>query len=394
MSLKLIKIILLFCMGLGLFFSYQFRAPHRGFSDYRVYHNAGKDILSGKNIYERESEEITPFKYSPLFAVFMAPFAIFDIRISASLFFLLNLACLYFSFILSRKLIFFEQLGSKQIFLVFILVFILSFRAVLHCLHSGQVGIIILFLTLLGLHAITKKQETRGSFLIGLSGMIKYMPFIFGIYFFLKKRYKIALFIALAFLIYCGLPAIFIGFKTNFSYLKEWLPYIISTSLDQGSFLSSKNHSLWSVPIKLFPYYGKLFATLFTVGLFVIAVFLFTFRRKSENNKFNQLYDCTDYGMIFLSMALFNPNAWLHNFALVIFPYMLVVYYLFICNFKDRLVLLFMYFSFILFSLGSESLVGDRLQGILEGYSLVTWGVLFIFAALVKIKFFKEDIRG
>ncbi|MCX5707300.1 MAG: hypothetical protein NTW13_06610, partial [Candidatus Omnitrophica bacterium] len=110
MQRKLIIIILLACLGLGLFIHYQFRAPKRDFSDFRVYYNAGKDILSGKNIYVRYSEEITPFKYSPVFAVFMSAFAVFDKRIAASLFFLVNLACLFFSFSLSRKLIFFQNL--------------------------------------------------------------------------------------------------------------------------------------------------------------------------------------------------------------------------------------------------------------------------------------------
>jgi len=388
MSVKLNTFILLICLGLGLFIHYQFRAPQRGFSDYRVYHNAGKDILSGKNIYLRQSEEITHFKYSPIFAVSMAPFAIFNKRISASLFFLLNLTCLYFSFYLSKKLIFLDKIKPKQEFLIFIIVFILSYRAILHCLDSGQVGLLILFLTLLGLFSISKRKEASGSFLIGFAGMIKYMPFIFGIYFFLKKKYKVVLFIGFSFLFFCLLPAIFIGLKTNFSYLKEWLPYITSTSLDQGSFLDFKNFSLWSVSKRLYSYRSDLFATLFTVGLFFVAIFLFSFRKKVEDTRINRLYDCADYGMVFLSMALFNPNAWLHNFSLVIFPYMLVLYYLVICKFRDKIVLLFVFFSFILFSLGSESLVGDKLQGTLEGYSLVTWGALFIFASLVKIKFF------
>ncbi len=390
MSLKSFLFIMLLGLGLGLFMQYQFRAPKRGFSDYRVYYNAGKDILTGKNIYVRASEEITPFKYSPSFAVFMAPFAIFDKRVSANLFFLFNLVCLYYCFWFSRKLIFFVDLSFKKTALIIFLVLILSFRAILHCLDSGQVGILILFLILLGLFSINKGKAVRGSFLIGYAGMIKYMPFIFGFYFLLKKSYKITLLIVFAFICFCLFPAIFIGLKTNFIYLKEWLPYITSTSLDQGSFLSIKNYSLWSVSKKLFPYYGEIFTSALTIVLFFIAVFLFSFKKREKNTEISKLNDCVDYGMIFLSMALFNPNAWLHNFLVVIFPYMIVIYYLFRCNFKDKLVLLFVFFSFILFSLGSESLVGDKIQVISDSYSLVTWGVLFIFAALVKIKFFSK----
>ncbi len=221
--------------------------------------------------------------------------------------------------------------------------------------------------------------------------MIKYMPFIFGVYFFLRRKFKIVYLMGLSFLIYCLIPAVFLGFKTNFTYLKEWIPYITSTSLGRGSFLDPKNHSLWVISQRLLSCFGAgSFTVLFTVCLFAVAVFLFTFRKKTKNYKINQLCDCADYGMIFLSTVLFNPNAWLHNYSVLIFPYMLIVYYLFICNFKDKLVLIFLFFSFILFSLGSESLVGEKMKIVLENYSLVTWGVLFVFAAIIKIKFFSR----
>lgn len=392
MLYKILVGLILGSLTLGLFIQYQTRAPQRNFSDYRVYHNAGKNILLGKNIYVREAQEITPFKYSPVFAVFMAPFAVFDKRVSASLFFLLNLVCLFFIFRLSRKLIFFQEVGFKKEYMIFFIVFVLSFRAILNCLQSGQVGLLILFLILSGLFFISRGHDTSGSFLIGFAVMIKYMPFLLVLYFFLKKKYRIVFLIMLSLLIYCLLPAIFVGINTNFNYLKEWFPYITSTSLDPGSFMDLKNHSLWAFSRKFFSFTNNSLASLAAISAFFIAVLLFSFGKKKKylDCKLNIFYDCIDYGVIFLCMALFNPNAWLHNFTIIIFPYMVAVYYLFIHNFKDKVVLLLVIFSFILSSLVSESVVGEKMQCIFEYYFTVTWGAVLLFIALVKIKFYSN----
>ena len=213
---KLVYIIAFLSVALTLFIQYQVRAPKRDFSDYRVYYNAGRDILKGDNIYEYDSSEITPFKYAPVFALFMALFAIFSKGVSAGFFFILNLFCLYFIYKISKKLIFFDNLDFRKECLIFIMVFILSFRAILHCLHSGQVGILILFLILCGLYFISRRKEVKGAFFIGFAAMIKYTPFLFGVYFFLKKKYRAGMFVIISMLVYTVLPGFFVGFRPNF----------------------------------------------------------------------------------------------------------------------------------------------------------------------------------
>jgi len=394
MPRKLIVIIIFGSLALGLFIQYQARVTKRGFCDYRVYYEAGRDILTGQNIYQQDSEAITPFKYSPFFAVFMAPFSMVDKRTSASLFFILNLICLFFILKVSRRLIFFKDIGRKKEYLVFLIVFVLSFRAILHCLQSGQVGLLIVLSILLGLLFISRNKQVQGSFLIGFAVMIKYMPFLFGLHFLIKKKYKVCLFFALALIVYCLLPGIFFGAKTNFHYLKDWFPYITSTSLDSGSLVDSKNYSLWTLIRRIIPGISANWAIISIILVFGVVVVLFSIKGKGRqsNPQMNEFYDCIDYGMVFLAMALFNPNAWLHNFVVVIFPYMIVMYYLFICNFKDKIVLALLALSFIFFSLVSESLVGDRMQNMLECCSVVTWGTLLLFAALFKIKFYSNSI--
>jgi hypothetical protein len=390
MKPKAVSIILLFGLFFGLFIHYQTRAPQRNFCDYRVYYNAGKNILEGKNIYIRDKEEITPFKYSPLFAVAMAPLSIFSQRVSANLFFIINLIAILLIFRLSKKLIFFQEVSPGKVSLILAIVFIMSFRFILHCLDSGQVGLLTLFLLVLGLLFITQEKKTAGALLIGLSVMIKYMPFLFVLYFFWRKEFKIASIILLSLVLYCLVPGIFIGFKTNFLYLKEWLPYITATSLDQGSFAYIKNYSLWSLIDRLFPGSGINGVILVTLFIFVVLLFFILKKQKRYTEaRLTGFYNCLDYGMVLLCVALFNPNAWPHNFVMMIFGYLLTVYYLFVCNFKDKIVLILVLVSFILVSLGSQSIVGDALQTRFETYSSVAIGSLLLFVALVKLKFYR-----
>ena len=183
MPRKIIIAILLGSLSLGLFIHYQVRAPKRNFSDYRVYYKAGRDVLEGKNIYVREIEEITPYKYSPVFAVFMSGLSIVNRKASASIFFILNLIFVFFIFKLSRKMIFFRGITTNKELLLLALVLIINSRFILNCLDSGQVGILISFLLILGLFLLSLGKYWKAAFLIGFSIMIKYMPFLFVIYF-------------------------------------------------------------------------------------------------------------------------------------------------------------------------------------------------------------------
>ena len=385
---KIICVIIFLSVALALFVQYQVRAPKRDFSDYRVYYNAGRGILSGENIYVYESKEITPFKYAPVFAVFMAPFAVFSKGVSAGLFFILNLFCLYFIFMFSKKLIFFDGLGFRKECLISITVFVLSFRAILHCLHSGQVGILILFLVLYGLFFISRGKDIRGAFFIGFAVMIKYMPFLFVIYFFLKKKYKAGLFVAISMCAYAILPGFFVGFRSNFLYIRQWLPHITSTSLDGGSLLDIKNHSIWTMVRRFMPFDHNLLATLIVIAVFFVFMFFIVSKNKVayKNDEIKRFYSCVDYGMIFIVMALFNPNAWLHNFVVLIFPYMIATYYLFRCNFKDRIVLVLLIASFILSSSGSYAIMGKAMQAAFEYYCAVIIASIILFGILARIK--------
>ena len=89
-------------------------------------------------------------------------------------------------------MIFFREITPNKEFLLLALVLIINSRFILHCLDSGQVGILISFLLVLGLFMLSLGKDWKAAFLIGLSVMIKYMPFLFVVYFLLKRKFKVA----------------------------------------------------------------------------------------------------------------------------------------------------------------------------------------------------------
>ncbi|MDD5504147.1 MAG: glycosyltransferase family 87 protein [Candidatus Omnitrophica bacterium] len=375
-------------ISLILLCQYQVRAPKRGFSDYRVYYDAGKDMLEGRSIYEYNADEITPFKYAPVFAVFMAPISVFSKPVSAGIFFTLNMLWLFLIFEISRRMIFFEKMASGRQYLVFAAVFLISFRSILHCLHSGQVGILIVFLVLYGLFLIGRGRDIAAGFLIGFAVMIKYMPFVFVLYFLAKKKIKAACAVIAAMAFYAFLPSVITGFKANITLLGQWLPHITSTSLDGGSFLDIKNHSLWTITRRLAGAGNEMPALIATVVIFILTFYLILkpSPKDKQNNGKTLFIQSVDYAMLFIIMVLFNPNAWLHNFAAMVFPLTVVFYYLLKGGFKERGVLFLLIASFVLSSSGSYSIAGKAAQAMFEYYGAIICSSLLLFWALLIIK--------
>ena len=107
-----------------------------------------------------------------------------------------------------------------------------------------------------------------------------------------------------------------------------------------------------------------------------------------------QFGDLLDYSSLFICMALFNPNAWMHNFVVLIFVYFVLFYHLLKVNFKDKVTLILVIFSFMLMNLTSESIVGDSLENLFEELSSVTLGSLLLLFSLLRLKFKKASFFG
>ncbi len=376
----------------GLFFRYAARAPKRNYCDFRVYYKTGERFLAREDIYARPDEAITPFKYSPVFAMLVSPLARLTPKAASLVFFTLNFAALILVFILSGKLIIGGETSFWKKIFIYAVSAVFSIRFILHTLDSGQVGIMILALILTSLYFLREKKDAAAASCMGLGIMFKYMPGIFLPYFAVRGKKKFIALIVIFILFFCLLPAAYVGLENEIGYIKGWLPFISQTSFDRASLYDYKNQSILALVLRYFtdstPY--NIFVSRLTFNQGVVlalaacfAVYIFIIYPKRTGS----FKACLDYSLLLIAMVLFNPNAWMHNFVVVIFPYMLLFHHLIKTNFKDRPALFLILLSFALLTLSSETFIGDGPERVLEEFSVATAGMLVLMGAVFRLKF-------
>jgi hypothetical protein len=332
-----------------------------------------------------------------MFAVLVSPLAFFSRKTASLIFFTVNFILLIVIFVISKKIIVRESISFKERAFSYILPAIFTSRFILQVLDSGQVNIIILTLIVCGLYFLYKKKDILAAAFIGLSVMFKYMPILFLPYFIFRKKIKFAIFTMIFIVLYCLLPAFYVGWERELNYLKKWLPFISETSLDKGSLYDYKNQSLYSLGVRYFSYdypHKVSFVNLtFIQGLMVggiigIIIYLLVLFPRLNNG----FHSPIEYSLLLLGTALLNPNAWTANFVVFIFAYMTIFYYLFRVKFKDKLTLFLVILSFMLASWSVQELLGEDLDILIAKLSSVTVGALLLVLVLLRLKFKKTFV--
>jgi len=369
------------------------RVPKRHYCDFRVYHHAAQEFLAGNDIFDRDTEAITPFKYSPFFAFIVSPLGFIPIKWAAGLFLLINFLATLALFKWSKLIIVEEQFSEKVkvLFNFFIVLFVSRF--ILLNWDSGQVVIIMCTLTVLSLYSLSRGKDIVAAALLAVAILIKYTPAILVPYFIVRKKFKAAAFTILFILLYLTLPALVVGVQKNFAYLASWIPSIISTSFDKGSFYDHKNQSIYSVVLRLtaslcqgnFAELGMRWSMWLAYFLSFLLYLLVLVPRKIKD-----LFKI-DCALLFILISLFSPNGWLLSFVSLFFAYIYLTYYLIKIKFKDVFVLVCLIISFVFASVFSRSLSGNQLEAFISKISGTAIASFILIVALVKLKFFNSE---
>ena len=394
MNRKTLFWILILAFFVILFVRYYGRGPSRHYSDFRVYHTTAGRFLRGEDIYDTSDPGVTPFKYSPFFALLTSPLGFLPIHEASLVFFTVNFLLFLLIIIFSGKMTGAEKIGGRKKIILYALPLVAVFRFVLLVLDSGQASFFMIASALAALYLAEKNKDLSAGALLAFSVMIKYVTFIFLPYWILRKKWK-AVFSTLAFLvIYAYLPALFCGVGRATRYLLEWLPFITKTSLDQGSWTDYKNQSVYSFVLRLLmknsPYENTapswsildFHAALF-VGIAAAAILyawaLFSGTRRGARPTLT-------YAVLFAGVTLFNPNCWPFNFVALCLPVMVLTHHLLENNFRDKVTLLMGGAALILLNIGSQSFSREGMQYLSEVYSFLTIGGLLIFFAALRLK--------
>ena len=395
---KILRISVLLLIFIGAFVQYQIRSPKRNFCDFHVPYTVGGKLLDGEEIYSYE-KGLSYFKYPPFYANLMAPLSLLPERVAASIWYIVNLLLLVVLFHCSRRIIVPDDKRYDP-FLLYLLTGILMFRAILQNMHEGQANIFMFTLLTLGLFFYINKRKLQAGFFMAFSIMTKYMTIFFLPYFLIIRKIKVLFFAFLSVLLLHLVPALAFGFQQNIMLIKKQLNFMFTSSLDPYSIYCYPNQSLISCIGRFFwkesPYkihilhldtvwIWTIFLSLSCI-LYYLAIYPVFKKNLQHETKDLRWKQCLDWGLIFIFIALFNPNGWKCFYISLIFPYMVAVYYLLQVKFRDKLITTLLMISFVLCSLASEFFVYGWAKDSLEVYSSVTFGALILFAIVLILK--------
>jgi hypothetical protein len=336
----------------------------------------------------------------------MSGLALMEEGTADTFWYVLNLFLLIILFILMQKMVTLDKLDSKANLFLYGLTILGVIRFILTNLNIGQSNILMLSSMIIGLYYISKKNEVLGGSILAFSMTIKYTPLIFIPYFLLRRKIKLSLVILVSLATYLLLPSFVIGLKTNILYLKNMVSFLTnSTILEKTTILDPKNQSLLSLFHRMFSYrvlrdhfyippmpFQSLKLSNASINLvFILAatvIYLTVLYRskkiylnESENNNI-------DYALLLICVALFNLNAWMHNYILLTLGYFVIAYYLIKNRFKDKFALILCLISYLINIITTKSILGDTFAYKIYFYSPFTVNAVLVFFTLLKIKFF------
>lgn len=396
------KYVLLACIFIGTFSQYMYRAPKRNFSDFHVPYTVGKKLLAGEQIYSFE-KGLSYYKYTPFYANLMVPLSIFPEKGAAAIWFVLNFFFLMVLFSCARKIIAGDD-PFDPFWLYAITVLFMS-RFLIQNLHEGQANVFMNTLLILGLYYFVQKKRLTSAFFIGFSIMTKYMPVLFLPYFLLIGQIGLLAGIGAVILVLNFIPAIAFGMQRLIQLNFDQFHFLFASSLDPWSIFCHPNQSLlawiartfWEesiYPIQLLQLDRSAIFGIFFVAagiLYCLAVIPGIKKGRVLNTEASRKALCVDWSLLFICMALLNPNAWMNFFICLIFPYMTVLYHLMKKRGRDWSILGLTIFSFICNAWTSEEIVVWFAGDGFEIRSVVTIGTLALFAVLLILK--KREIQ-
>lgn len=377
--------------------------------DMESYLHGARSILAGQDIYATPSRPLVTgglyYIYPPLLAVLFIPLALLPVPLSVVLWSVLNLLLLVW---IVRA--FYEAMtGSSLSALKFderwtIVFFALlpPSRFILHHLFYGQANILMMALAVLGLKQLKAGKSLRGAVAVGLSIAIKVMTYPFILWFLFRKNLKVVAGIVGGAVVGLLLPALVVGFNTNWNYLVYWFRNVaLSPNVNAAKVPLYVNVSLQSQLYRFFgeaagfifrgrPHYLTIYqlpdSTLHLVeGLLpilmlgVIALYWYRFRNTAEL--------VSHWGGVTLTLALisvFTPFAQKHYLVLLLPAFLFLVHVWYHLELHDKWFHELVIASSVLLIFTNEAICGEYLGAVFTGMGAMAGGVVLACAAIFR----------
>ncbi len=246
---------------------------HTHRTDITVFTTAGAAFFDGRDPYSVKSPRGWQYNYPPLFAIAFSPLSKLETTTAAIIWFGINVAMLFGCYFEARKLV--AMLGADRApagplpAWLWIAPGVAMLFPTLNCLQRGQLGVLLIYLLILGLRVTVQKPNAIGAMfgglILALAAVIKLFPILpacflllqLGTLLMMRLGPKAALAraagagVGLAaglVLFLFVVPAAAIGWNANLGHLDRWMDQVVLNSdlaRDTGfDIFSKRNQSL------------------------------------------------------------------------------------------------------------------------------------------------------
>jgi hypothetical protein len=386
--LRIALYVVLVIVMLG-FFRNTFR---KGMSDFRVVHRAGTRVLHQENLYNFDDGHYL-YKYSPSFAVLVAPVGLFPLPTAKVLWILGMCVCLFFIMRWSKRMIMGDKSPPAYLYLLTLL---FTSKFWVREMWLGQTDLLMLVFIFLFISCTDRGKDVLGGVFLALAVIIKPTPLIFVLYLLYKKKFKPVVSLAVASAALIFIPSLVYGIQGNLHLLSGWKtvmsvssPPLLTSDVNQslfGFFYRFLTTTTFHVNFLNLDY--TVVNVLIYTSALGLLLFLLLLNRKSKlvKNGLVSHRECMEYSLLLIFMTLFSPLGWFQNYCSSILAFMLVIYYVLKTRFQDRFVSVLLVISFVLVDLINFETVGRRINDLSLYLSFITFGIFLVIICLSRLR--------
>jgi hypothetical protein len=371
--------------------------------DFTGYADVGRTFFHGRDVYlDTPAGENT---WPPFFSLVAVPFGLLDgfsPYLARLVWIALTWLAIFGALNLISRLVYGKRLAWRESESALALdspellvPFLLAFPFILNNLELLQVNMILFTLALWGLYLQSKGKSAAGGIAIAAAAAMKVMAIIFLPYLIYRKRWRAALWMAAASVVFFLLPAAFIGWERFWKDVALWLP-ALHDSLGAGN-ASQSVYAVWDrilgygyIPFAvpgtfILPMSGARSATIaWEITCVITAVLaLIAFRGTPRPDSW---WAEVEWAAVFVGGTILSPLTRKPYLVVLLFPYALLYA---AWRYRDtdprtrRVLRNVMFASFALSIPTMHDLIGKSLAIRLEMGSIVTYGSLIMLGGLL-----------
>ena len=339
------------------------------YPDFRIFYTSARSFLEGRSPYIL-SGGFTPFLYPPFALLIFIPFTLFPLVVAEKLWLTVSLILFYTSIYFLFRLSQIKKFSLEGILLLTIsnLAFPVKFS-----LGMGQINMVLLFLLSLSLLLLSRKEDTKSGFLLGILILTKlFSPFLI-LWAVLLRRWQVILSLFISVVVLIAITAIVLTPSLYLYYAIHVLPGLVLSSP-----VIYYNQSLSGFFLRFMGLGNIVHVCIFFCQ---IAIALVSMGYVIRNKRKNPILSFS----LFLTMSLLlSPLSWQHYFVLLLPCY--IIYYSVMRKSKMVSSMIVLLISFIL--------VNSNIKN-LSVFPMIVTGHVFFGALLlwvVGIQLLKREI--